>query len=119
MIAWTKVVPTKLEPGILNRTQRVTKEHYISNPKFLVYQELPPNTYIFVTGIPIDFNMIDRRRNERLRVSEDLFLSSIETMLMKLTKPENPVSQTLCPGLTRASPQTLPFLVAASLLMLI
>jgi hypothetical protein len=78
MIAWTKVVPTKLEPGILNRTQRVTKEPYISNPKFLVYQELPPNTYIFVSGIPIDFNMIDRRRNERLRISEDLFLSSIE-----------------------------------------
>jgi hypothetical protein len=63
--------------------------------------------------------MIDRRSNERLRVSEDLFFSSIETMLMKLTKPENPVSQTLSSWFDKSFPQTLSFLLAASLLMLI
>ncbi len=57
----------------------------VSNPKFLIWQELPPNAFIFVGGIPIDVNMTHRRREERLRVLEESFYSA-ETVFMKLTK---------------------------------
>jgi hypothetical protein len=45
----------------------------VSNPKFLIWQELPPNASIFVGGIPIDVHMTHRRRQERLRVLEESF----------------------------------------------